>query len=628
MSRVFSFLACVLSAVVSVSAADRPNVLWITVEDMSPNLGCYGDVFADTPNLDAFAKQSVRYTHAFASSPVCAPARSTLITGVLSTTQGNPHLRCEMTLPKHFRAYTAWLRDVGYFCSNNVKTDYNLANERAFVDRYWDESSPKAHWRNRPDGKPFFSIFNLMLTHQSRTSVWPQKDYLTETDKWISAEHRADPSEVPVPPFYPDTPAVRQALARYYDCIAAMDRQVGSILSELETDGLADDTIVFFYSDHGMGMPRGKRLLHDSGMRVPLMIRFPEKFRHLAPAAPGQTVDRLVTFVDFPATLLSLLGINVPEHFMGVPFLGEEIGPERELFYGTRDRVDEVYETSRSIRTKRWLYIRNFMPHQSWLPPEGYSDQSPMRLQIRALAAEGKLSPEAMHTAAPVKPIEELYDTQTDPFQLRNLAAEPNVTHVLNRMRESLCSKVVETRDLGFVPESELLDRTDGRPPFYFGQSEAYSVEAVLAAAELVGRPGTLTRQIELLKHDSMIVRYWAVIGLRNQIGSDDMIVSALRPLLHDPASSLRIEAAAVLALRGETKPALDTLVAELNSKDWNSATRAARALQQLDSTASPVFPAMNARLEKVREFVGKEAMALFVKFALEAALGKQNVNQ
>ncbi|MBI4326357.1 MAG: sulfatase, partial [Chloroflexi bacterium] len=406
-------------------ASIRPNILWITAEDLSPNLGCYGDAYARTPQLDAFARQSVRYTRAFATAPVCSPARSCLITGLYATSLGTQRLRSQFPIPNQVRGFAALLRQGGYFCSNNVKTDYNLRGEPAFIRDCWDECSPQAHWRGRRPGQPFFAVFNLMTTHQSRVSVWPQKQFEKEIGSQLAPEERHDPAKAALPPFYPDTPEARRAWARYHDCITAMDKEVGRLLQQLAQDGLGGDTVVFFYGDNGMGLPRGKRCLFDTGLQVPLLVRFPEKFRSLAPGALGGATDRLVSFVDFAPTVLSLGGANVPDHMQGAAFLGPVAGAPREFVFGARDRVDEAFDLSRSVRDGRFLYIRNFMPHFSWMPPEGYSDASAFRRELKRLAAEGKLGAGPLTYAASRKSLEELYDTDVDPHQIHNLAASP-----------------------------------------------------------------------------------------------------------------------------------------------------------------------------------------------------------
>lgn len=605
-------------------AAERPNILWITAEDMSPHLGCYGDPVARTPHLDAFARQAVRYTRAFATAPVCAPARACLITGVYATALGNPHLRCEMPIPADVQGYPAYLRQAGYFTSNNVKTDYNLKDEAAFVKATWDRSDPKAHWRQRRPGQPFFAVFNLMETHQSRSNVWPWEQFEKDIGARLKSEVRADPTKMRLPPFYPDTLLARRTLARYYDCIQAMDRQAGRILGELGTDGLTDDTIVFFYSDHGMGLPRGKRCLHDSGLHVPLLVRFPKKWQHLAPVQPGETTDRLVSFVDFPPTLLSLAGVRAPGHMQGVAFLGPASGPPREFVFGARDRVDEVYDTARSVRDGRWLYIRNYRPHLSWAQPEGYSDQGDFRRELLRLAREGTLGPGPLTYLAPARAREELYDTQADPHQLDNRAGRPEHGAVLEKLRARLRAWLLETRDLGFLPEADLLARAGAGTPYEMARrAGAYPVDRVLAAAELVGEKDAVDRQQKLLTDPDAGVRYWAAVGLHAASQDARPAAAGLRRALADSSSAVRIEAAAALATLGEADTALDVLTTALTSADWNTALHAARTLQLLGPAAVSARPALRKQLAHARRHEATVTLALFVRFALEAALEK-----
>ena len=260
---------------------ELPNILWITAEDMSPTLGCYGDPYAKSPNIDRLAAKSTRYDLAFATAPVCSPSRSCLITGCYATSLGTHQMRSAFPIPKLIRGFPSLLREAGYYTTNNFKTDYNTSSAERIIAESWDDSSTTAHWRNRSqaDGKskPFFSVFNIMTSHQSRSMVWTQERFRREVQAKLSRTDIHDPDAAPIPAYYPDTLVTRRILARYYDCVTAMDDQVGRILAELQEDGLAEDTIVFFYSDHGSGMPRHKRLLHDSGMRVPLLVHFPRK---------------------------------------------------------------------------------------------------------------------------------------------------------------------------------------------------------------------------------------------------------------------------------------------------------------------------------------------------------------
>jgi len=605
-------------AMTSSSGAERPNILWITNEDMSPNLGCYGDRSAHSPNIDAFARTAVRYTRAFSAAPVCSPSRATLITGVCANSLGNPHLRCEFSLPGGFESYAWQLRQAGYYTTNTVKTDYNLRDEAAYVRKWWNECSDQAHWRNRAPGQPFMAVFNIMDTHQSRTSAWPEKQFEREIGSQLAPGERANPATVNVPLFYPDTPASRKAMARYYDCIAVMDHKVGAILRELEADGLADDTIVFYYSDHGMGMPRGKRLLHDSGMHVPLLIHFPTKWAKFASGTPGSTVDRLVSFVDFAPTLLSLAGVPIPEHFQGTAFLGPKAGPARQYVFGARDRVDEAFDTARSVRDARWLYIRNFRPHLSWAPPESYSDTSPFRVELLAEAAAGRLGKGPTAWLAPTRPLEELYDTQADPYQLNNLAADPNQRAILSRMRAVLHDWLIEIRDATFVSEEEVMAHTGGGSPYtWVRQDDDYPLERILEVAGKVGDPKEVAAQRKWLGDKNSVVRYWAAVGFSANKDGARAAESQLLPLLKDPSAAVRIEAAgALLATKGE-KAAVQTLVHETLGTDLNAALHAARTLELAGEPARPFLSQLRPRYETAKSRWQKVYLEYYISMAL-----------
>ena len=602
-------------------AADRPNILWITAEDMSPNLGCYGDRFARTPQLDAFAREAVRYTHAFSVAPVCSPSRATLITGVYANSLGNPHLRCAMPLPAGFVGYAGSLRAAGYFTTNNVKTDYNLRDEARLVREWWNVCSAKAHWRQRAPGQPFMAVFNLMETHQSRTSVWPEEQFEREIGRQLSPAERADPSRVPLPPFYPDLPAARKAMARYYDCIAVMDQKAGKILRELESDGLVNDTIVFFYADHGMGMPRGKRLLHNSGLQVPLLIRFPKKWAHLAPAAPGTTVDRLVSFVDFAPTLLSLAGVPVPGHYQGTAFLGPAAGSPQRYVYGARDRVDEAFDTARTVRDERWVYIRNYRPDLSWAQPEGYSDGSPFRRELLARAQAGELGAGRTAWLAPTRPREELYDAIADPHQLRNVADDPGERETLTRMRSVLREWLLRIRDASFLPEEEMLARTQGAAPYELARSPGrYDFERILAAAERVGDPAAVAQQRAWLTDRDPGVRTWAALGLAANPDGGRQAKGELERALADNAPAVRIEAAGALVRAGQDEKPLELLGREAESADGNIAVHATRTLQLLGEPAQRFLPRFRERLTQLRAGPQTDS-ALYLSFSLEAMI-------
>lgn len=480
----------------------RPNILWITSEDNGLEMGCYGDSFADTPNLDALAARGMRYLNAWSNAPVCAPARTTIISGMYPASLGAQHMRSQVGLPETIPLYPSILRELGYYCSNNSKTDYNFD---VVAKELWDDTSNKAHWRNRKTGQPFFSIFNFTISHESQLRTRPHK-----------AIH--DPDRVTVPPYHPDTPEVRQDWAQYYDRVSEMDRQVGQVLEQLEADGLAGNTIVFYYGDHGSGMPRGKRWLYESGLRVPLIVYIPPRLRPMVTGdyEPGTASKRLVSFVDLVPTLLSVIGVTPPNHLQGSAFLGKFATEDPEYIYGFRDRMDERYDISRSVRDQRFSYIRNYMPHRPQGTYLAYMFQTPTTRVWKQLYEEGKLN-EAQSLFWQTKPPEELYDLENDPDQIQNLASDPKHQETLERMRAELRRWMIEINDLGFLPEGEMFSRA-GRNTFYeMGRDvQRYPMEKILDIAEMASQPETedLASLLEHRVSRDSAVRYWVAHGL------------------------------------------------------------------------------------------------------------------
>jgi len=588
---------------------------------MSPDLGCDDVPYARSPHIDRLASQGVRYTNAFASAPVCSPARSCLITGLYATSLGTPNLRSRFPIPATVRGFPAYLREAGYFCTNNVKTDYNTSDEQRLIQDSWDECSTQAHWRHRRSGQPFFAVFNDMTTHQSRSAVWPYEQFVKEVQSRLPADQRHDPAQAPVPPYYPDTPTVRRTIARYHDCISVMDQNVGALLRQLEEDGLSEETIVFFYSDHGAGLPRHKRLLLDSGLHVPLIARFPKRFQHLAPAPPGSVVDRLVSFVDFAPTVLSLAGLPIPDVMQGRAFLGPEGAAARERVYGARDRVDEAYDLARSVRDERFLYVRTFMPHLGYNQPSNYCDQGEIRQEITRLESEGHLTGAQEHYAGPRRPIEELYDAVADPQQTRNLAGDPEQAPRLEAMRAQLRAWMVETRDLGLLPEEEMARRMEGSTPFAVGHDpKRYPLERVLEAADRVGRgAGQLSQLTRSLDDPDPAVRYWSAVGLNALAREAAPAADALANALEDASAPVRIESATALCRLGQPAAGLAALERDLLADDLRVVLRAARALELLGEIALPALATMENVLATARKQSGDPAM--FVRFALEPAV-------
>jgi len=438
--------------------AVRPNIVWISNEDMSPHLGAYGDALARTPVLDRFARESIRYTHAFTTAPVCAPSRAAIITGMYQTAIGAHHMRTtEDRVPElpgpylavppfYVKAFPEYLRAAGYYTSNRAKTDYQFGVPFTI----WDDLGERAHWRNRRDAnQPFFAVFNLEVTHESR--IFPTSP--ARKGKPLVT----DLARIEVPPYYPDTPVVRAELARMYDNIADMDGQVGELLKQLDDDGLAGNTIVFYWSDHGDGVPRAKRSLYDSGLRVPLMIRCPRTLAGVCGAA--SVSDQLVSFIDLAPTVLALTGVEIPAHLQGRVLVGPKAAPAPELVFAARDRMDQEYDMMRSARDARYLYIRNFEPELPYAGHIIYRNQSDIMQEWLRLQAERKLTGTAGRWMRNNRPAEELYDTKTDPHQIRNLADEPPHRATLERMRKAVTDWMTRIGDQGLINEAEMIQR-------------------------------------------------------------------------------------------------------------------------------------------------------------------------
>lgn len=534
------------------TAAERPNILWITSEDNSPYLGCYGDRQAQTPNLDRLAAQGVRYSHAFANAPVCSTARTTLITGMFASSIGAHNHRSSVSIPEGYKLYPEHLRAAGYYCTNNSKTDYNLAERK----KVWDESSKSAHYRNRAAGQPFFAVFNFTTSHESQVAPKPGKK-----------EFRIAPAEVQLPPYHPDAPEIRRDWANYYDQMTLMDQQAGKLIEELEREGLAEDTIVFYYSDHGGALPRGKRNIHDSGTRVPMIIRFPKKWLHWAPAQPGQWCHDLVSFVDLPPTIFSMCEVPVPENYQGRAFLGPKKGTAREHVFLLRGRMDERYDTVRAVRDADCRYVRNYSPHRPW--GQHYSYPFQVLPSMRAWFAEyeaGRCN-EAQAAYWQAKPAEEFYVVSEDPFELTNRIGDAGQRERIERLRKALRQEMLATRDTGFIPEGMFAKLAGANTIAEYARSDAYPLEKIIDLADQAsaGQVKNLDGLLAALDDPHPIMRYWAATGcliLKGSLPPDRIaqVRQSLRKRLEDEWFDVRVVAAEAIAHAGEPEPAIAAL--------------------------------------------------------------------
>jgi N-sulfoglucosamine sulfohydrolase len=598
----------------------RPNILWITCEDINPYLGCYGDADAITPNLDKLAAEGLLYTNAYATAPVCSPSRSCLITGVYATSLGTQHLRSEVRLPKKIKCFPQYLRAAGYYCSNNYKKDYN------FIDvNVWDESSHTAHWRKRKPGQPFFSVFNFTSTHQGQING-SDEEFFTKYRSKLKPEELHDPAKITLPPYYPDTPMVRNTWNRYYDLITYMDKQVGDLLDQLKDDGLADNTIVFFFSDHGLGVPRHKRTLYDSGLHVPLIIRFPEKYKNFAPLQAGGKTDRLVSFVDFAPTILGLAELPVPDYMQGRAFLGKQTGQPRQYIFGASSRVDEVYEMSRCIRDKRYKYIRNFMPHLPYVQPSEYPDRAEIMQELRRVVREGGLNETQKLFWQPDKPVEELYDTLADPHEISNLADSSDYQRILKRMRRELRKWMTEMRDTGLLPEAQMHILAEGSTPYEMARNPGkYPQQRILNTAELVKKgPDVLPELIESLQDSDAGVRYWAAMAIGALGFQAAPAADGLTNALTDDDPIVRFTAAGALCKLDLCEKALPVLARGLEDSRETVVLHTAREIQSIGNKARPIIEQIKQAQAKCKNADGSyrnNNHAMFIDWALKYAL-------
>ncbi len=480
----------------------KPNILWITCEDMSPHLGCYGDAYANTPNLDRFATEGQRYTHAFSTAGVCAPSRSCLITGMYQTTLGTCHMRCNHAPPEHIKCFPTYLREAGYYCTNNVKTDYQFD----VPPDAWDDNSKTAHWRNRKDSnQPFFAVFNSTVTHESQIGNLKS---LPEALASRIPGGLHDPARATLPPWYPDTELVRKHWAHMYDLHSAMDVWAGDLLKQLEEDGLHENTVVFFFSDHGDGIPRAKRWMYDSGLHVPFIVRWPGNLQ------PNTTTDRMVSFVDFAPTVLSIAGVEIPKHMQGAAFLGKQESTPRKHIFASRDRMDERYDTIRAARDSRYKYIRNYQPEKPYDQYVSYCESWPIMQELRRVQAAGGLNDTQRLFFRSTKPLEELYDTESDPHELNNLVKSDEHRDQINALRDAMDEWLNASNDLGFVPETELDNYVPSRHPALKARADRkYHVNESEQGALIFGRP--LRHWIKELNGDDVLRRYRAMATIR-----------------------------------------------------------------------------------------------------------------
>jgi N-sulfoglucosamine sulfohydrolase len=441
MKRIALLLSLVFEASVF-AASERPNIVWVIGEDMGPELGCYGDSQAITQNADRLAKEGARFTRCFTHAPVCAPSRHGLITGQYPIKTGAHHMRSTLINPPV--TFTKLLRDSGYTVAWPGKTDFNFKEPKEFADsreKWWTKDAPLK--------EPFFAYANFTQSHESQVRNDGNK-YAANT-KRLSAEQRHDPAKMTLPPFWPDAPEVREEVARYYDLCTSVDYDLGEVLAWLEKQGFSDNTVVIYFGDHGRGMPRFKRWCYDTGTHTPLIVRWPGKI------TPGSVREDLVEFVDLPATALSLASVAIPKSFDGQAFLGPNAAPPRKYAHAARDFMDETFDRIRSVRDTRYRYLRNFAPELPYAQVISYMEIGKTMQAWRKWEAGGKLNEVQRSFFAKSKPKEELYDTEADPWEVKNLAEDPKYAAQLGELRAECDAWIERTKDKGAIPVEQLI---------------------------------------------------------------------------------------------------------------------------------------------------------------------------
>ena len=569
-----------------ITSEDHPNILWLVSEDNDCFLGCYGDKLARTPTLDKLASEGVLFERCY-GWPVCAPSRFTLISGMYAVGHGPAHhMRAQGKIPAWLKGFPTYLRMAGYYTSNNAKTDYNSPIS---IPEAWNECGKQGHWRKRPEPKqPFFSVFNHEVTHES--CLFPEKELRLDFPA-------TDPAQVRIPPYQPDTPEMRADWVRYYNHMKVLDEQIAAKLKALEEDGLAENTIVFYYSDNGGVLPRSKRCLQESGVHVPLIVRFPPKWQHLAPAAPGSRIKDPVSFIDFAPTVLSLAGVKIPDYMQGHAFLGPAKSAPNAPVFITRDRMDELYDMMRMVSDGQFIYIRNFRPDIPYVQPLEYQFQARGYQSWARVAREGKLTPAtAMFWGQ--KPSEELYEMASDPDSVKNLAGDPAHKATLEKMRAALRQRCIDLKDNGFLPEGSELEGYDASHA-----PGAWPVERVVDFAILASErdAGNLPKLIAAFDDPSEPIRWWAAQGCAMLREKATPAAATLEKRLTDPSPAVQIAAAESLAYIGKAdlaQPVLERwLVGETTVA---AALHAANVVSRIEDRAKPLLPAIKQAVHKL----------------------------
>lgn len=554
-----------------------PNVLWLSCEDISHHyLPMYGDSTIETPFLSKLATEGIVFNHAHATAGVCAPSRCSIITGMYSTSIGGHNMRTvgEMPLPDNFQFLPEYFKQTGYYCTNNVKTDYNISWDADI----WDDNGYTAHWKHREPGQPFFAVFNGTLSHESRIF------YMMWDNSFMS-----DTVGMEIPPYFPQNdPVVKQDIARNYSNIVMADKQAEHFYNELEESGLLDSTIVVFWSDHGGPLPRGKREIYTSGTQVPMIVRFPEKL------FAGQRCDQLVSLMDLGPSMLSLCGIEPPSHFEGRAFAGKFAKPEPDYIFANRDRLSANPDTRRAVISKDYLYIRNFHPELPMHHREIYRNQIHTMQRLTELHENNQLNKVQELWFAQQKPYEEFYVKENDFYNVNNRANDPDYVPEIEKMRKALENQTIESMDLGFIPEPELirLQQTHKAAPYDIVRGIDYPIDRLMKLSVLwKTTENSVPKLKKALKDTNPIVRYWGVNGLINSGKAGTAERNEIKNLLNDESGIVRIISAYALTQTGDFETGFDKLAHEMRQGDHIKRAYAIYYISRLGSKASALLP-------------------------------------
>ncbi len=556
-TRFFLLISLILSQTTIFAQNKKPNIVWITIEDTSPDfIGCYGNKQAVTPHIDSLATIGIKYTNAHSTNTICSPSRHTIITGVRTAADGAGHHRSTYNMPSFVKGFAYYLKQAGYYTTNNHKTDYNLKEAQQFTNQNWNEQGGKADFENRKDKtQPFFAVFNVDESHQSRSMsssyAWYQKNVLTQ----LSEKEIILPNELILPPFYKNSDSNRKYMARMYNSLQAMDKKVGQIVKKIKDAGEWDNTIVFFFSDHGQGMPRFKANASRLGTQVPFIIRLPAQYKHLSKSI--NTNSDAVSFEDLAPTMLSIAtDLSIPNYLKGRIFLGPNQQKADNTFWGCRDNTDEVIDMGRVIISDGYVYSRTYYPHLPLLQKEVYFEKSDIVTQMRKDFEDGQLD-SLQKSIFQSRDAEYLFDIKNDPWETNNLAKDKKYASQLLKMRKLNHSKIKSYQDIGFLPQN-VLAQIDESDTLLTWKNKNYKVAQYLAIAETVGMGRQhITTQMKALQSTDSVMRYWAAIGLLNQPKIFLNLSNITKIYEKEKSVFVKIELADLLVTKFENKDAL-----------------------------------------------------------------------